>query len=87
MIDPDLLSFLVCPESRMPLAEADDETLAKLNAAVRAGGLKNQAGRKVESLLDGGLVCQDGVILYPIIDGIPILLIDEGIPLDPLRLL
>ncbi len=84
MIDPDLLNSLVCPENRTPLAEVSDETLARLNDAVRAGSLKNRVGRKIESLLDGGLVREDGAILYPVLDGIPVLLIDEGIPFDQL---
>jgi uncharacterized protein YbaR (Trm112 family) len=35
----------------------------------------------VEKQLDGGLVREDGAYLYPIEDDIPIMLIDEAIPL------
>jgi uncharacterized protein YbaR (Trm112 family) len=33
----------------------------------------------LETPLDGGLVRADGQVLYPIIDRIPVLLVDEGI--------
>ncbi|MGO8747744.1 MAG: hypothetical protein ACLQNE_17365 [Thermoguttaceae bacterium] len=85
MLDPNLLKLLLCPESRTPLAEVDDATLAQLNHAIRAGTLKNKVGRKLESALDGGLIRKDGAVVYPILDGIPVLLMDEGIPMDQLQ--
>lgn len=81
MIDKDLLAILVCPEDHSLLTEADVPTVARLNAAVAAGTLVNHGGRKVEKTLQGGLVRADGKRLYPIIDDIPVLLIDESIAL------
>ena len=37
----------------------------------------------IENKMDGGLVREDGAYLYRIEDGIPIMLIDEAIALDP----
>ncbi|MEX0678883.1 MAG: Trm112 family protein [Pirellulales bacterium] len=82
MIRPELLKILVCPENRSPLDLASSELLAKINRAVAAGRLTNKAGRKVEKPLDGGLVRADRAVLYPIVDEIPMLLVDEAIPLD-----
>jgi uncharacterized protein YbaR (Trm112 family) len=82
MIRPELLKILVCPENRAPLALASDELVARLNRAVAAGQLTNKAGRKVEKPMDAGLVRADGAVLYPIVDEIPMMLVDEGIPLD-----
>lgn len=84
MIDRDLLKMLVCPESRLPLDEADPSLLARLNAAIRAGQVRNQGGQTLERPLEGGLVRQDRAVLYPILDGIPVLMADEAISLDQL---
>jgi uncharacterized protein YbaR (Trm112 family) len=82
MISKELLDILVCPESRTPLALAEGTVVERLNQAIQAGQLRSRCGQKVERRLDGGLVRQDGTLLYPIIDGIPVMLMDEAIPLD-----
>lgn len=81
MIDKDLLQILACPESHQPLDEADAALIAKLNERIAAGQAKNRAGHEVREKLESGLVRQDGKILYPIREGIPVLLIDEGLPI------
>lgn len=85
MIDPELLKIIVCPETRTPLAVADASLIARVNEAIEAGRVKNKMGRLVEGPLEGGLVREDGQALYPIVDGIPILLADDAIPLDQVR--
>jgi len=85
MIDKQLLEILVCPENHTRLRLADDQLLARLNQAVTAGRLKNKGGEPVESPLEAGLVREDTTLLYPIVDGIPVLLIDEAIPLEQIR--
>ncbi len=82
MVDAELLSILVCPENKTPVTVADDALIAKLNAAIEAGTLKNRAGEKVEERIDGGLVREDRAYIYAIRDDIPIMLIDESIPLN-----
>ena len=82
MIDKDLLDILVCPENRTRLELADDALVEKLNRAISAGGVQNRAGEPVAEPVEGGLVREDGTLLYPIRDGIPVLLIDEAIPLE-----
>ncbi len=84
MVDPELLKILVCPEKKTPVTLADDALMAKVNAAIEAGALKNRAGQKVEETAGGGLVREDGQYLYLIRDDIPIMLIDESIPTDQL---
>ena len=86
MISKELLDLLVCPADHTPLELADEDLVARLNQAVAAGGLVNKAGERVEQRLDGGLLRQDRALLYPIVDDIPVLLLDEAIPLDQLRL-
>ncbi len=83
-IRPQLLDMLRCPENRTRLRLAEGELVARLNAAASAGSLRNVAGSAVSETLDGGLVREDGRIVYPIVEGIPHLLVDEGIPLEQL---
>lgn len=81
VIEKELLEILACPETHQRLALASPEVLSALNERVRAGGVKNVGGEAVAEELDGGLVREDGTLVYPIRDEIPVLLIDEGIPL------
>jgi len=76
------LAILCCPETKLEVSLADDVLIEKLNDAVSRGTLKNKGKKPVTELLDGGLIRADGKILYPIREDIPVMLIEEGIPLD-----
>lgn len=84
MVDPELLKILVCPENKTPVTPADDAVIAQANSAIEGGKLKNRAGETIEEKIDGGLVREDKAYMYPIRDDIPIMLIDEAIPLEQL---
>ncbi len=58
------------------------DLVKRLNEAQSRGELKNRAGQAVGEAMDEGLVREDGAYLYPIINGIPVMLIDEAIPLE-----
>jgi uncharacterized protein YbaR (Trm112 family) len=79
------LPRLVCPETHQPLTEADAVTIGRLNDAVTRGALSFTGGAQVEQRLDGGLIRQDGQVLYPVIQGIPHLTIDQAIALGQLE--
>jgi uncharacterized protein YbaR (Trm112 family) len=81
-VDKDLLAILCCPETKLDVSLADEALITKLNDAVSRGVLKNKAQKPVTELLDGGLIRADRKILYPIREDIPVMLIEEGIPLD-----
>ena len=82
MIDQELLEILACPEDKTPVRMAESAELEALNDKIRGGGVKNRGGEPVDEPLEAGLVREDGKFLYPIRDEIPIMLIDEAIPLD-----
>ncbi len=79
-MDPAILNCLCCPETHQPLALADPALIGKLNDQLVAGKLRNRAGQPVAGRLDGGLLRQDGKFLYPIHGNLPVLLVDEAIP-------
>ena len=84
MLDSQLLEILVCPETRQPLQVAEADTLARVNAAIAKGALKARSGQNVAGELAGALVREDGALLYPVRDDIPIMLVDEAIDLGQL---
>ena len=77
----ELLDIICCPEThqRFTLAEAD--LIADLNGKIKAGQLQSRAGKLVSDPIDGGFIREDRKFLYPIRNHIPVLLIDESIPL------
>jgi uncharacterized protein YbaR (Trm112 family) len=81
VVDQSLLEILVCPETKQSLSVADAAVLERLNDAIRKGGVTNRGGQAVSTPIHEGLVRKDGSVLYPVRDDIPIMLIDESIPL------
>lgn len=84
MMNPELLEILVCPETKQGLSMANSDTLGRINEAVDAKTLQNQGGDRVKDRIEEGLVREDGKVLYPVKDDIPVMLLDEAIRLDTL---
>ncbi len=84
MLNSELLDILVCPETKQTLMVADADILDRVNQAVEGKSLVNQGGDRVKGRIEEGLVREDGKVLYPVKDGIPVMLLDEAIRLDTL---
>ena len=83
IIPAELLGLLRCPSTGQALHCADAVLLTKANALLMGYKEKPLGDRKpvtTESIA-AALVCTDRRFLYPIRDGIAILLVDEAIPL------
>lgn len=81
-MDKDILTILCCPETKQPVTVAEAGLIQKINAAVTRGQVMNKGSKPVSQQLEGGLIREDGKILYPIREQIPVMLIEEGIPLE-----
>jgi uncharacterized protein len=80
-IAPDLLAILCCPETKQEVCLMEPMVVERLNQQISKGELKTTGGQAVTEKIDGGLIRKDKKIAYPIRDQIPIMLIEEGIPL------
>lgn len=83
-MDKRLLTILRCPVTRKGLAVVNKDTLDKLNTAISAGKLVNSDGTPVGAALSEALITDDGKRIYPIDDGIPVLLEDQSISMEQL---
>ncbi len=80
-VSQELLDILVCPETKQPVSPASREVLAKLADDIRAGRVRNRGGSQLGEPPTEGLVREDGKVLYPVDDDIPVMLIEESIEL------
>lgn len=83
-MDKKLLNILCCPVSHKGLVPARAELMASVNEAIAAGRLANRDGATLDRPLNEALVTDDGKLLYPVDDGIPVLLEGESVSLDQL---
>ena len=78
-IDGKLLEILCCPVSKTPLAHLESGRLKTLNEAITRGDAQFVGGEPVEQTLREALITEDSKVIYPVVDGIPVLLEEQGI--------
>ena len=83
-MDKRLLTILRCPVSHKGLSILKKDTLEQINAAIQQGDLKNREGEQLAEPLAEALITDDGKRVYPIDDGIPVLLEGESISMEQL---
>jgi len=83
-MDKRLLTILRCPISHKGLSVLKKDELARINAAIATGELVNHEVAAVANPLTEALITDDGKRIYPVDDGIPVLLEDESISTEQL---
>ena len=78
-MDRKLLDILACPATRQPLAMLEARGLDALNQAIATGGVRRVDDTPQSDPLREALVTRDRKRVYRIDDGIPVLLVEEGI--------
>ena len=78
-LDPRLLEILCCPITRRPLQELHSDVLERINTAIASGKIRNHGGAEIDQPLVAALVTIDGDLVYPLRNGIPVLLEEECI--------
>ena len=82
----ELLALLVCPETHQDVVLATTAEIALLNEAIRSGQVQTVDGKPVDQPVDGALIRVDRAIAYPIRDGIPVMLVPEGLVIRQVNL-
>ena len=78
-VNGKLLEILCCPVSKTPLTVLGRQKLEKLNKAIENVEALYVGGEKVTEPLQEGLITEDGKVIYPVQDDIPILLEEKAI--------
>ncbi len=84
-MEEHLIDILCCPITRRALKRLSTDELQRVNAAIATGDVRNQANIVISESLTEALVTTDGELIYPVRDGIPILLADECIDWSAFR--
>ncbi|MEM8682778.1 MAG: Trm112 family protein [Pseudomonadota bacterium] len=83
-MDKRLLTILCCPVTHKGLSVAKADALSQLNDAISGGSARNRSGATLETVVSEALVTDDGKLLYPVVNGIPVLLEGEAINVESL---
>ncbi len=83
-MDKRLLTILRCPVTHKGLSLMKKDKLEKINSAIAAGEVSTHDGVRLAEPLAEALVTDDGKRVYPIDDGIPVLLESESIHMEQL---
>ena len=85
-LDRKLLDILCCPITKSPVRPLTRDALKIVNHAIEAGTLVNLEGRTLDRPLKEGLITDNNERVYPVEDGIPVMLEGEAIPVKELHL-
>lgn len=84
-MDRKLLDIICCPVTRSSLELLPEHELGALNELIGLKRIKNREDSVVDAPLKEALVTRSGKLIYPIRDGIPVLLEDQAMSLQQLE--
>ncbi len=84
-MDRKLLDIICCPVTRSSLELLSEGELAALNELIGSRLIKNREDAVVDAPLAEALVTRSAKLIYPIRDGIPVLLEEQAMPLQQLE--
>lgn len=81
--DVSLVDILACPEDKTPVRLASRRELDEINTKIREGKALLRNGATRSKALEALLIRQDGKLGYVIQNGVPVMLVDLAIVLQP----
>jgi uncharacterized protein YbaR (Trm112 family) len=84
-LDRKLLDFICCPVTRSSLELLPERELAQLNELIASKRIRNREDTVVDTPLTEALVTRSGKLVYPIRDGVPLLLEEQAMALQQLE--
>ena len=84
-MDRKLLDFICCPVTRSSLELLPERELAQLNELIALRRIRNREDALVDAPLTEALVTRSGKLIYPIRDGVPLLLEEQAMALQQLE--
>ncbi len=78
-MDQELVKILCCPQTKVPVELLASGDLEKLNRGITEGRVKQVDGATLKKPVAEALITRDRKTIYRVDEGIPIMLIEQGI--------
>jgi uncharacterized protein len=77
-MSPELVEILRCPETKQRVSIAPPDIVTRLEHLRQLGQLRERSGNLASDPVEAGLIREDGLLFFPIRNGIPVMLADEA---------
>ena len=81
-VSEKLIEILQCPRTKQNLKNLETDKVERINQEIEKGNVNYYDGSPVEDKLDEALITEDRKVIYRVDEGIPVLMIDKGIPTE-----